>query len=299
MKQFLYLDTDIITSIIAQAEKGYITQTTSENDRVDERTKEKGANANISASGEGKFLWFAKANAEASLAAEITGGSRVQTTSREIVEKILHDAAFDIAMNYINPAVVALNNQDYYEEGNYIELKRVFDFIDFDYIERMFEEGGIIDYVKKEAADKIEQEFAQKIENGLNREQKRQGGNTIKNEIKKAKEQSDQKYDNAAMVIKMFRSVIPYDRVLLSSDGYLVPLDDKYFRVNPKDIGFKYGGEMNCVGMVTNIIGASTNSEDGNVFKLLQFTANETLRAVLPTNNSDLCVIHPIAVYYG
>ena len=101
------------------------------------------------------------------------------------------------------------------------------------------------------------------------------------------------------MVIKMFRSVIPYDRVLLSSDGYLVPLDDKYFRVNPKDIGFKYGGEMTCVGMVTNIIGASTNPEDGNVFKLLQFTANETLRAVLPTNNSDLCVIHPIAIYYG
>ena len=299
MKQFIYLDTDIITSIIAQAEKGYIAQTTSENDRVDERTKEKGANANISASGEGKFLWFAKANAEASLASEITGGSRVQTTSREIVEKTLHDAAFDIAMNYINPAVVALNNQDYDEEGNYIELKRAFDFIDFDYIERMFEEGGIIDYVKKEAADKIEQECSQKIENGLNREQKRQGGNTIKNEIKKAKEQSDQKYDNAAMVIKMFRSVIPYDRVLLSSDGYLVPLDDKYFRVNPKDIGFKYGGEMTCVGMVTNIIGASTNPEDGNVFKLLQFTANETLRAVLPTNNSDLCVIHPIAIYYG
>lgn len=30
MKQFLYLDTDIVTSIIAQAEKGYITQKTEE-----------------------------------------------------------------------------------------------------------------------------------------------------------------------------------------------------------------------------------------------------------------------------
>ena len=163
----------------------------------------------------------------------------------------------------------------------------------------MFEKGGIIDYVKKSDAEKIEQEYTQKIDNGLNREQKRQGGNTIKNEIKKAKDQSDQKYDNAAMMIKMFRNVIPYDRVLLSSDGYLIPLDDKYFRVNPKDIGFKYGGEMTCVGMVTNIIGKSTNPGDGNVFELLQFTVNETLRAVLPTKDTDLCVIHPIAVYYG
>ena len=30
MKQFIYLDTDIVTSIIAQAEKGYIIQHTSE-----------------------------------------------------------------------------------------------------------------------------------------------------------------------------------------------------------------------------------------------------------------------------
>ena len=91
-----------------------------------------------------------------------------------------------------------------------------------------------------------------------------------------------------------------YDRLLISHDGYLVPLDDQYFRINPSSLGFKYGGQMTCVGMVTNIIGESTdpNNED-NFFATIQFTVNEALRSMLPTTKKDLCVLHPIALYYG
>ena len=86
----------------------------------------------------------------------------------------------------------------------------------------------------------------------------------------------------------------------MSQDGYLIPLDDKYFRIDPSNLGFKYGGEMTCVGIVTNIIGESTNPGDSsNIFATMQFTANEALRKILPTTEGDLCVIHPIAVFYG
>ena len=88
--------------------------------------------------------------------------------------------------------------------------------------------------------------------------------------------------------------------MMISSDGYLVPLDDKYFRINPENLGFKYGGEITCVGIITNIIGADTDPCDNkNIFATLQFTVNEALRAILPTNKDNLCVIHPIAVFYG
>ena len=87
--------------------------------------------------------------------------------------------------------------------------------------------------------------------------------------------------------------------MLISSDGQLIPLNTKYFRVDPIDLGFKYGGEIICVGMITNKIGEDTNpNDDKNVFATLQFTANEVLRRILPTSQSNLCVIHPIAIYY-
>lgn len=34
-------------------------------------------------------------------------------------------------------------------------------------------------------------------------------------------------------------------------------------------------------------------------FATLQFSVNEVLRQLLPTKERNLCVIHPIAVYYG
>lgn len=73
----------------------------------------------------------------------------------------------------------------------------------------------------------------------------------------------------------------------------------KYFRIDPSNLGFKYGGEMTCVGMVTNIIGSSTDPcDDNNMFATIQFSVNEALRSILPTKEEDLYVIHPIAVYY-
>ena len=97
-----------------------------------------------------------------------------------------------------------------------------------------------------------------------------------------------------------FRQLMPYTRMLISYDGYLIPMDDKYFRIDPKNLGFKYGGEITCVGMITNIIGADTNPEGPkDLFAALQFKVNEILRTILPTNAENLCVIHPIAVFYG
>lgn len=103
-------------------------------------------------------------------------------------------------------------------------------------------------------------------------------------------------YANALLV----RQIIPYNRMLISSDGYLIPLDDRYFRIDAQNLGFKYGGEITCVGMITNIIGEDTDPNDSqNIFATLQFSVNEVLRQLLPTKERNLCVIHPIAVYYG
>lgn len=124
--------------------------------------------------------------------------------------------------------------------------------------------------------------------------------NAIRAKIKEAVAASGKQYDGIKEIIDMVRQIIPYNRMLISSDGYLIPLDDRYFRIDAQNLGFKYGGEITCVGMITNIIGEDTDPNDSqNIFATLQFSVNEVLRQLLPTKERNLCVIHPIAVYYG
>ena len=299
MKQFLYLDTDIINSIIAQTEKGLVQSLSDE--EVSTETETDSLNASIKGTGTigGSIVKLAKAEANLSGSLESIEGGSLSSTSRQMISKTLHDAAFDIAYTYISPSEIELQSQSNDETGNYVELTRVFDFVDLDYLEKLFEKDGIIEFIKKTSAEQIEAE-AEKVKEGHNREQLRKAGINFKQEIKKAIDANNKQYDDIAVIIKAMRGLIPYNRMLISSDGYLVPLNTKYFRVDPLDLGFKYGGEITCVGMITNIIGEDTNpNNENNIFATVQFTANEVLRKLLPTSENNLCVIHPIAIYYG
>ena len=299
MKQFLYLDTDIVNSIIAQAEKGLVTSTSNEKEVSD--TEETTSSSTIATTGKIGGLLLKLVKAEADITGELEGVENGATTyaSREIVAKTLHDAAFDIACSKIPLAIVSMGDQSHDETGNYVELTRVFDFVDFDYLEGLFATDGVIEFVKKSAAEQIEAK-AEEIKAETNREQLRKSGNNFKAEVKKLIATSNKQYDDIAKIIKVMRSMIPYSRMLISSDGYLIPLSDKYFRVDYSDIGFKYGGEITCVGMITNIIGEDCDPcDENNIFATLQHASNEILRKLLPTKEKNICVIHPIAIYYG
>ena len=299
MKQFLYLDTDIVNSIIAQSEKGLVQEQSQENEGNKTKSTHVGGGVEGTGATEGSFFKLAKAEASLSVSGELGKDYSSSTTSREIISKVLHDAAFDIAYTYIRPKKFALgtdNNDDY---GDYIELTRVFDFVDMEYLENLFSKNGLVDFLKKTSKEKIETE-ASKATDGMNRGQLRTAGKQIKSELKKLIADSDKQYDDIHDIIVAFRQLMPYTRMLISSDGYLIPMDDKYFRKKTKNLGFKYGREITCVGMITNIIGADTDPDDPkNLFATLQFKVNEILRTILPTNAENLCVIHPIAVFYG
>ena len=184
--------------------------------------------------------------------------------------EVLHDAAFDIAYAYIHPQKYAVGENNSDEYGDYVELTRVFDFVDMDYLENLFSKNGLVDFLKKTSKEKIETEVT-KATDGMNREQLRTAGKAIKSELKKLIADSDKQYDDIHDIIVAFRQLMPYTRMLISRDGYLIPMDDKYFRINPNNLGIKYGGEITCVGMITNIIGADTDPNDpNNIFATLQ-----------------------------
>lgn len=298
VKQFLYLDIDIVNSIIAQTNNGLIN--TLSNEQEISESESDSINSTVQADGTigGKLFGLAKAEIDLSGKLEAIENGVSASVSREIISKTLHDAAFDIAYSNISPKKFKMGEQNSDDYGDYVELTRVFDFVDIEYLDKLFDKDGLIDFLKKTSKEKIETELNAATD-GMNREQLRTVSSKIKGEIKKLVDASNKQYDDVHEMIKAFKQLLPYSRMLISSDGYLIPLDDKYFRINPANLGFKYGGEITCVGMITNIIGTDTNPcDDKNIFATLQFTVNEALRAILPTKEENLCVIHPIAVFY-
>lgn len=143
MKQFLYLDVDIVNSIITQSEKGLIQSLSNEQVSSNSESDSLKREANISAQLGGPIAKLVKAEANLSGDLKSQKGDSSTSTSREIISKTLHDAAFDFAYSHIKPIKIKNGDQSADETGNYIEMRRVFDFVDFDYIEGLFNKEGL------------------------------------------------------------------------------------------------------------------------------------------------------------
>lgn len=298
MKQFIYLDTDIVNSIIAQKEKGLVLETASEHEDTEGKENTKSGSVSLDGSVGGGIWKFAQAQAELSGTGGLELNSHSQTVLKEIATKTLHDAAFDIA----NEQIKAERDTDPTDAtlGSFVELTQSFDFVDLEYIENLFsDKNSFLAYMKKTEKEKIEAQAAQEISETFNRGQQRQNGNEIKKRVKELVEASNKQYEDIADIVKAMRQIVPYKRMLVSSDGYLIPLEDKYFRDNPQTMGFKHGGYVTCVGYITNIIGETSTPNSDNIFTQLQFMVNQALISILPTREKDLFVVHPIAIYYG
>ena len=106
----------------------------------------------------------------------------------------------------------------------------------------------MLDYYKKESKKKADEHINEK-ETSLNTKQFKAAKNALRDKANKIIKAQNQEFDDVHDLITMVRKLIPYSRMLLSADGYLIPLDDKYFRINPDNLGFKYGGDITCVGV--------------------------------------------------
>lgn len=300
MKQFIYLDNDIVNSIIAQKDNGLIQDIKLGETNALEQTEQNAISGDVDGGVKGGSLFnVVSAEAKLKLDAKIGKDKSISNTTQQIIEKTMHDAAFNMAYEYIDATKIGIYNNVNIDYGEYVELTRIFDFVDLEYLEGLFSKNGLIDFIKNSTSEQIKNE-ALIATNQLNRQQNRAISNQVEKEIRKAIDEKNKEYDNISDIINAFKNMIPYSRMLISSDGYLIPLDEKYFRVNPTSIGFMYGGDITCVGMITNIIGKDTNPEDEkNIFASLQFSVNEVLRGILPTKEENICVIHPIAIYYN
>lgn len=295
MKQFIYLDIDIINSIIAQKDKGLVLEMASEHEKSTGSESQSTDALNVDGTISGGLWKLANAEAKIAYSGEVALNSSSQTVSKEIATKTLHDAAFDIAYAQIKTEYDLKENSTVL--GDYIESTQAFEFVDLSYIESILTKEGLIDLIKKTESENIAKEFNVKVEEEFNRTQRRKSEGDVRKEIKKLTDANSKKYDDIAQIIRAIRQVVPYSRMLVSKDGYLIPFEDKYFRDNPETIGFKHSGQVTCVGYITNII--SANIDSTNIFSQLQSMINNSLIGFFPTRNGNLYIVHPIAIYYG
>ncbi len=300
MRHFLYLDHDLVDSIIAQEHKGLVTGLSENREKQFEETSAEmiGANINTELNLGLASLLSGKINANVEGSKE--KGEGIISTDSKVVTKILHDAAFEIAFNAISPKAVT-DTESIETHGEYVLLRRVFTIVDFDELEALLGENGLLDFKKSLDQAELEKEMNNKISElstKLSKDKLKSVNSRMRHELDQAIKANYKQYDDIAQSVRLLRKIVPYDRMLVSYDGYIIPMDDQYFRTNAKNMAFKYGGELNCVGLITNIVSNNTESNAENIFTTLQDNINSALVNMLPIKGKRIYILQPIAIYY-
>lgn len=297
MKQFIYLDIDRVKSLVAQINNGLEEsyQKSTEQGTISEDTEE----TNLSGEAKGGL----KVPGIVKLGSNILGKSVdiEKITDNEVVQEIhniqIHDSIFDLLIDYLTNNKKFVGSRNNIITGSFVKGMGSLQIVDFEYIEGLFQENSFISYLKKSQEDDIRTTLKEEQYN-LSREQRRKNEGEIRKYIEQAVTKNNKQYEDIEQIIKAVKYIVPYKRMALSDEGFLIPLDDKCFRDTPDLLGLKYGGEFHYVGYVTNIIYSGTiESNTVNIFSELQSMINQVLFTLLPTNKDKLFILHPLSLY--
>lgn len=177
--------------------------------------------------------------------------------------------------------------------GDVVNLEENVTFFDFDYFEKLFSENGISSFSIKQSKDELK-----KIRDSLSGPQKQ--NIEVKNKIKEMEnmiKQQESERKSTLEILNMAKVTLPYVRFVMTKECLIV-LNDDCFRDNPNNIAFKYGGNIQIVGYVTNIIEGESRTENQiNAFSEMYKMVNQVMMS-LYNGTKHVYVIHPLAMYY-
>mgnify|MGYP005893965425 FL=1 len=290
MRRFIYYDKDGIESYLAQITSGISfsssTETTNSNEIEHQESKEKNIHSDIGAK---------LAGIGAEIQEDISKGETNKTSTNQLVksleEKVLSDYAFDKVFDFFSKNKM-LKTSDF-KIGDVVNLEENVTFFDFDYFEKLFSENGISSFSIKQSKDELK-----KIRDSLSGPQKQ--NIEVKNKIKEMEnmiKQQESERKSTLEILNMAKVTLPYVRFVMTKECLIV-LNDDCFRDNPNNIAFKYGGNIQIVGYVTNIIdGESRTKNQINTFSEMYKMVNQVMMS-LYNGTKHVYVIHPLAMYY-
>lgn len=290
MRRFIYYDKDGIESYLAQITSGISfsssTETTNSNEIEHQESKEKNIHSDIGAK---------LAGIGAEIQEDISKGETNKTLTNQLVksleEKVLSDYAFDKVFAFFSKNKM-LKTSDF-KIGDVVNLEENVTFFDFDYFEKLFSENGISSFSIKQSKDELK-----KIRDSLSGPQKQ--NIEVKNKIKEMEnmiKQQESERKSTLEILNMAKVTLPYVRFVMTKECLIV-LNDDCFRDNPNNIAFKYGGNIQIVGYVTNIIDGESRTENQiNAFSEMYKMVNQVMMS-LYNGTKHVYVIHPLAMYY-
>ncbi len=293
MKRFLYYNQDSVNSFLAQIERGLLVKGGEEIEHTEETSDTIGTQANLSGDVSAKIVGIG-----ASINGNVVGTDEATDVTRDLLknvqEKVLHDYAFDLILNYAETNKLIKNEDP--KIGDMVLVNDVLTFLDFKYFQTLFSEDGPVKFTNEKSKKTLEQEIA-KIKEAIPKGSAmpvlvKQQIETLKTTVN----QSEPERKETAKTIEMIRNTLPYDRFVLTTN-MLVPLDDENFRDNPDIVAFKYGGKFSVFGYVTNIVTADETAKKNNDFADLYDTVNKIMIGMFK-DQKKIYVVHPVALYY-
>lgn len=290
MRRFIYYDKDGIESYLAQITGGISVTSSKEITTGQEKGKINENKKNINSDIGAKL---------AGIGAEIqeditTGETNSQVASRlvkSLEEKVISDYAFDKVYDYfVNEKIIKTDN---FKIGDVITLNENVTFFDFDYFEKLFSEKGAYTFSIKQQKNEIKN-FKESLTNQQKQDMQ------VKLKLKELDEQiknAEEERKNLLETIDVAKNTLPYTRFVMTKDCLIV-LNDSNFRDNPHNVAFKYGGKIDVIGYVTNIISEDNELivNENNFSEIYKFVNQVLLK--LYNNKTKIYVIHPLAMYY-
>lgn len=293
MKRFLYYNQDSVNSFLAQIERGLLVKGGEETEHTEETSDTTGTQANLSGDVSAKIVGIG-----ASINGNVTGTDEATDVTKDLLknvqEKVLHDYAFDLILNYAETNKLIKNDDP--QIGDIVLVNDVLTFLDFKYFQALFSETGPVKFTNDQNKKNLEQEIA-KIKDAIPKGTAMP--TLIKHQIETLKStvnQAEPERKEMAKTIEIIRNTLPYDRVVLTTN-MLVPLDNENFRDNPDIVAFKYGGNISIFGYVTNIITADEEPNENNDFAAVYDSVNQVMLNMFK-EQKKIYVVHPVALYY-
>jgi hypothetical protein len=300
MKRFIYLDTNELNSYIAQISNGLTTKREQNHAANQEDTNKLDSNikASLNVGAKLKYLFNLDTSIEGGLST--SKESNNSETIIDIETKIIHDEAFDMFLKYLESEKLLVFEN--YKVGDFVKCTAPFEIFDLEYFSNWFIKNGIIDFLKETNKQSINNAI-QTEKDKLSRSDKH-SNITVQHTQKYIKElvdSSNKEYDSIENIINALKSVLPYDKIIMSNEFFLVT-SDNFFRDKPEMVGFKYGGKISFVGYVTNTVvhnqePVTTGDNVQNPLSNFKTIANNTILSVI-SQNKDIYILHPIAIYY-
>ncbi|MCI1284122.1 MAG: hypothetical protein LKG24_05970 [Lacticaseibacillus songhuajiangensis] len=161
MKEFVYLDTRFMNSLLAQLDDGLSigSHLSTSNAESEEQGTTQSAGAN--AQGGGSLAGIIKASTALTTQNGINTNNVQSKSASEIIDSIMDDSAFNLLENKLQKRTHT--NLDNVKEGDFVQLTGKFRFYDFGYLSKITQKDTLNLFLKMDKKDDLEQ-INQRIE---------------------------------------------------------------------------------------------------------------------------------------